>query len=126
MEQQQDLHIVNEVEVMEEEMKDLAGLCGPLSSSSSYCHCHNCSCRPVCLCQDQRLLVLAELVTKTFACLVHLVACSDVTVLTEVLVIEVIKLFCVFGVKDVTRLNMIVEYDVCVIVLAVLVVVLRP
>lgn len=27
MKQQQDLHIVNEVEVMEEEMKDLAGLC---------------------------------------------------------------------------------------------------
>ena len=71
--------------------------------------------RPVFVAVDS-LLVSTELVAKTLAGLIHLVSCREVAVVTEELSIEVIECLTVLGVINVTGLDALVEYDVCVVV----------
>ena len=61
------------------------------------------------------LLISTELVPKMFACLVDLVARREVAVSAEVLAIEIVEFLRVLCVKNVTGLDALVEYDVCVL-----------
>jgi len=62
------------------------------------------------------LLISMELVPKMFACLVDLVTHCEVSVLAEVLMIEIVKFLRVLCVKNVTRLDPLVENDVYIVV----------
>ena len=50
------------------------------------------------------------------ACLVDLVMCFEVAVSTEVLAVEIVELLRVLSVKNVTGLDALIEYYVCIIV----------